>query len=438
MDTVVRTINRTNKPRLYKKKKYTWAYALVIAVLLVAALYITFVFSPNPFITRWREIWITTAMSTWKHQWLATRFIPGDIIDDVMSRLEAAEKANETEDSQKPPESLGDDITIPSQTVPDPEPQLPEPSQPDPGQSSAPVVVPPKEENIFDRADVKSFLSIYYQIDKNTLPEDFKNWKLDKLQKKNISSLGIKTTAGDPVWAIDTVNGILIVEVSGKNEDGLPFSGYLAIVKDSSQVFMAMSTSPDVGLIGANMNKRYDGILCINANPFIDPDGKGRGGYEDVMGLAISQGKVWHEQYGQESFQLGGFDRENNFLVGTKLDITTLRDAGEFKPVIVKEGKSRVANASFGTSMQPRSCIGQTNKRETLLMVIDGRGKNGSSGCTVRDEAKILLKYNAWNVLGNDGGSSAVMVYDGEVISHPSSVSANGRNLPNAWVVKKR
>ena len=41
-------------------------------------------YTPNAFVTRWREWYIETAMGTMTHQWLATWFIPHDIIEEVM------------------------------------------------------------------------------------------------------------------------------------------------------------------------------------------------------------------------------------------------------------------------------------------------------------------------------------------------------------------
>ena len=64
-------------------------------MVILAALYLIAVFSPNAFITKWRTIYIETAMSTKSHQWLATAFIPRSIIDEVVTaryRLDEEQK----------------------------------------------------------------------------------------------------------------------------------------------------------------------------------------------------------------------------------------------------------------------------------------------------------------------------------------------------------
>lgn len=43
-------------------------------------------YTPNAFVSRWREWYIETAMGTMTHQWLATWFIPNDIIEEVMAK----------------------------------------------------------------------------------------------------------------------------------------------------------------------------------------------------------------------------------------------------------------------------------------------------------------------------------------------------------------
>lgn len=69
--------------RIIRKKR---VFIPLIALILIAAAYLTFVFSNIPFVKFWRTIYIETAMTTGDHQWLATAFIPKNIIDDVMSQ----------------------------------------------------------------------------------------------------------------------------------------------------------------------------------------------------------------------------------------------------------------------------------------------------------------------------------------------------------------
>ena len=81
----------TYRKKAHRKLKYT---ILIIIGCLIAS-YLIFVFSPIPFVRKWRDIYIETAMTTNSHKWLATMFIPHSIIDEVMSRRDAEEAEQE-------------------------------------------------------------------------------------------------------------------------------------------------------------------------------------------------------------------------------------------------------------------------------------------------------------------------------------------------------
>ncbi len=75
------------KPPKQKVKKSVIAL-LVFAIVLVLGVvgYVTVVFGNIPFVVKWRNIWIETAMTTDQHKWLATWFFPDSLIDEIMSR----------------------------------------------------------------------------------------------------------------------------------------------------------------------------------------------------------------------------------------------------------------------------------------------------------------------------------------------------------------
>ena len=75
--------NKAHQKRKMSKKQKIVIWIVSILLFLVLG-YCTAVFSNIPFIKKWRGIYIETAMTTGKHQWLATAFIPGYIVDDVM------------------------------------------------------------------------------------------------------------------------------------------------------------------------------------------------------------------------------------------------------------------------------------------------------------------------------------------------------------------
>ena len=67
--------------------KHRFALGLTCFFLVcLTVVYPFLLYTPNASITSWREWYIETAMGTMTHQWLATWFIPGDIIEEVMAK----------------------------------------------------------------------------------------------------------------------------------------------------------------------------------------------------------------------------------------------------------------------------------------------------------------------------------------------------------------
>lgn len=209
----------------------------------------------------------------------------------------------------------------------------------------------------------------------------------------------------------------------------------LAIVNDSSRVFLGKTQTSTRGQTVVEMCDEYDAVLGINANGFYDPDGLGYGNTADS--LVISQGVLCHEAALGGYYQICGYDYKDNFRVGYGLNISELRDAAQFYPTIIVNGEDVTSGATSGFGIQPRTVIGQTANKKTLFLIIDGRQVGYSLGTTVVECADILMRYDCYNAMCMDGDSSSSMVYDGELITSPSTSMVDGRYAPTAWLVEK-
>ena len=92
-----------------------------------------------------------------------------------------------------------------------------------------------------------------------------------------------------------------------------------------------------------------------------------------------------------------------------------------------------LAVSALGSGVNPRTAIGQRSDGALLLLVLDGRSIN-TLGATMDDVVNIMLEYGAVNAGNLDGGSSSVMVYEGEIINNCASVTGP-RQIPTAFVV---
>ena len=75
-----------------------------------------------------------------------------------------------------------------------------------------------------------------------------------------------------------------------------------------------------------------------------------------------------------------------------------------------------LGNGGWGTA--PRTVIGQRKDGIVLFLVIDGRTVT-KPGADMNDLIEIMQNYGAYNAANLDGGTSSVMVVNGEIINDP-------------------
>lgn len=241
----------------------------------------------------------------------------------------------------------------------------------------------------------------------------------------------IETQQGDQVLAVDAEYGILLVRVSG---DG--YRGVLAICHYPELLRLEMAENYGVeGEPAGKLASDHGGILAMNANGFQDPNGKGNGG--QLAGWCMAQGEEHGYHFGGDVYQRielseNGLDCR---IVPASAPVGEgTYNAVEFTPVLIRDGEK--IEDSFWTGEQPRACFG-TGDQGLYMLIIEGRYPDeGIRGTSVNTCSDILLSYGCRNALNMDGGSSAILWYDGEYITQSSSFLryTGGRPLPNAWV----
>lgn len=387
-----------------KRTRHGLRNAMIAAVSLVIV-YCILVFSHIPFIEKWRTIYIETAMGTMNHQWLATLFLPQSVIDDVMNGRLVLELQQEDDNSTWQAEADFDDPQDAIDTWSDIQDQFSE---------------------AYAEIDQQSFAAFMKKHQKNeVLDED--GYLLIDAADYDEKDTGITTIYGDPVCAIDTRNGIVIVTLRG---DG--YSGRMAIVKNPGQVKLAVSrTLGSSGSYLKDMCRQNNAILGINASGFSDPEGSGNGG--EAFGMIMTDGTACRPDL-DTTMKIISIDTANRLNVTNTLPAGA-RDAMQFSPALIINGRQLISGSS-GWGLQPRSVIGQTAEGQILMAVIDGRQPGYSIGITLGDLTDILYRYGAYQASNLDGGSSAVMYYRGRDITRSSAVTPEkGRHIPNAWIV---
>lgn len=409
------------KPKKAKKKKgQTVAIVLLSILLVLELLYCVAIFTDIPGVKRLRDLYIQTAMTTKSHHWLATAFIPYDIIRDVMDEYKQARESQMGMTS-----NWGTEPTEPTETQPGHAAEI-KPTTP-------PTTEPEKKEEdefyeLFPEIDRTSF-EAYLKKYPETLDDGWKNIYINEaaLYKDGTS---IETTEGDQVLAVDVPNQILLIRVSGTG-----YRGVLAIAKKNDKLHLY--TSQYIGSYGefiGDIAEANDGVLAVTGSGFLDPNGEGNGG--DLAGycMANGEGYGYHYGWGYKRLEL---HKDHRFYItdaydGVSEDTT---DAVEFWPAMVLDGEIVVNDDWAG--INPRCAVGQTKDEAFLMLVIEGRLID-SLGTDVAECSRIMARYGAYQAMNMDGGTSAMMWYDGEYVTRCSNTAlSEGRYVPNAWVYTK-
>lgn len=223
-----------------------------------------------------------------------------------------------------------------------------------------------------------------------------------------------------------------LIEIHNVSGDG--FEGTMMVVNDPSKISLA--TTYPWGEYGKEL-----GVIVDEAGAIAGVNG----GIQDIT-------------LGWSGLYLIGFD-ENNLLriislegmnksaVEKMVKEEKIRDAISFQEEssdannhfvkLIINGEKRELSGK-GSGQNPRTAIGQRKDGSVLILVTDGRGKNGHLGATASDLIDIMAEYGAVNAANVDGGSSSSLYYNKKYLR--TSVTFYYTNsswrLPTAFVVK--
>lgn len=220
---------------------------------------------------------------------------------------------------------------------------------------------------------------------------------------------------------------------------GSGYNGYLVAVYDPSKIHLAVTSYlNNKGEYITDLAKKASARVAINASGFDDPNWMGSGGLPN--GTVIQNGKVVSDYY-DAPYGGGfiGFTYENKLVLGkmTKEEALAsgMRDAVEFGPFLIVNGKPSFVKGNGGWGIAPRTAIGQRKDGIVLFLVINGRLAT-SIGTDMVELTEIMKRYGAYNAANLDGGASTTLVVDHKIINKPVAAGPNGlRGIPTAWVV---
>jgi len=207
------------------------------------------------------------------------------------------------------------------------------------------------------------------------------------------------------------------------------YQGHLIKVANPARVTLVPAQTEEGELL-EDILLRAKALGGINAGGYLSDQQQGL-----PDSFCVAEGRIICPASARQEHMVGGMDNDNRLLVGKysaqALEEMNFRWAVEFGPVLLVNGENSNITSMAG-GLAPRTAIGQTAEGAILLVVIDGRQPK-SVGATYLDLQRIFTEHGAVNAIVLDGGSSSSMVYEGQIINSPSSVT-EARRLPNAIV----
>ena len=212
------------------------------------------------------------------------------------------------------------------------------------------------------------------------------------------------------------------------------YSGYLAIIYDPKRIHLYMSKSR-YGNTVTELAKQTKAVIATNASGYYINQET----YEKWPARSlIVDGKVYYDS-GRNGPMVGM--NKDGVLMLMKTTANRAEEAGmvwgiEFGPFLIVNGEPSTYTGNGGGGLHPRTCLGQRKDGIVLMLVINGRGGEGSMGATLADLVEIMMRYGAYNACNLDGGGSSAMVENGKLLNKPVSYQGAGeRNVLDVLVV---
>lgn len=240
-----------------------------------------------------------------------------------------------------------------------------------------------------------------------------------------LESTEVSAEAIEQAVASNEGDVIELLDISGPN-----WKGKMILVHDPALVTVAAPDSYDTYTFKQipEFVEEYGAVAGITATGFTKE--------LKPYGYVIKDGKIIYNGT-QSPLPCVGFDADHVLHV-KKMTAQEALDEGvvcgvTWRPILIENG---VRNTALGGGVSPRAAIGQRADGTVILVVIEGRSLN-SIGATYDELADLFEQYGAVNAINLDSGRSAIMVYEGEVLTKVASGtgSLEGREMPNAFVV---
>ncbi|MBP3656129.1 MAG: phosphodiester glycosidase family protein [Clostridia bacterium] len=170
---------------------------------------------------------------------------------------------------------------------------------------------------------------------------------------------------------------------------------------------------------------RHEAVLAINGDYY---------NYKDKIGLVIRNGELYRDLDGSRDHLL--VEKDGSFVGITKAEYDPghgeeyiargVQQTFTFGPLLVRDGAMVELPKKYiiytdDTIREPRTAIGWVDGTKYVVIVADGRRKDWSDkGMTLQELQEVFVQYGCQVAYNLDGGGSATMLLNGELVNRPS------------------
>lgn len=233
-------------------------------------------------------------------------------------------------------------------------------------------------------------------------------------------------TLTDTTYQSDTASITITTHVVGSGDDQVTYYVADVVVADATTLragFADNQFGENIVADPSDIAAQYDAVFAINGDYY---------GFRDT-GIVIRNGVLYRDDPARTGLAIYA-DGTMEIYDETETSGEELLAAGvwqtlSFGPALLDEGEivdgidSVEVDTNFGNRTiqgnQPRTGIGVIDANHFVFVVVDGRAEGYSVGVTMTEFAQIFADLGATEAYNLDGGGSATMVFDGELVNDP-------------------
>jgi len=270
------------------------------------------------------------------------------------------------------------------------------------------------------------------------LEESIQSSKDQKYLSDDIYEQRITRALGEPIdFYLSDTSEIKIFELKE-----LGYRGYIAKIKlFDPDVFKLSLAEGQLGKLETTSDaaERTGAILAINGGGF----GAGRvdGNLVSTMiGGAVVDGnhvKEFVPKTNEDIFFVG-INRQGDLVGGVPKSFDEVKamkpyQGVSFIPILIQNKEKIELPGAWASSKHPRTIIGQYANNDLIVIVVDGRQGEYSTGITLERLQDKLLELGVIDAYNLDGGGSTAMYFKGQILNKPSD--GNERPVANNFIV---